>query len=486
MISIHYKTRDVYTVYAIEHFIKKYEIPAEINSSELGEAYTQIEIKSSDNNKFILKIRENDIQDEIQGWVKTKDEKIPIFEKPLELDPTGCILAMFYSSTNEKYPCITLDENCINFSFDVFKEVGYILSGHLEEIWSSNKNEKTMIAKIPVVDCYEKILFDCIMLASDKLNVPLEYKPFWPDGKKFAVCLTHDVDRVNKTFQYVTHTIRNLQRGKISLELAQLSFLMRRENPYWNFDKIMEIENKLGVKSTFFFLNEQKKACLFSPKEWKLYWGRYDIKDPKIVEMIKRLDTEGWEIGLHGSYNSYNNLNRLEEEKKNLEELSDIKIHGVSQHYLNLDTFETWSYHEKLGLAYDTSVGFVDEIGFRRGTCYPYHPFDPAETRTLSLWELPIIIMDSVFLSDKSDFWKESISILDKIEKYNGILLLRWHQRFFNENEFPGMSSIYEKIIKMSKEKNAWITNAYNIVEWLTMRENAMGDVNEKQKNRDL
>ena len=471
MISIRYNTKDVYTVYAIEHFIKKYKISAEINNSELDDAYIKMEIRGSGNKKFNLKIQENEIQDEIQGWVKTKEEKIPIFENPSELDSTGCVLAMFYSNTNKKYPCITLNGNFINFSFDIFKEVGYILSGHLEKMWGSNKNEKNIIAKIPVVDCYEKILFDCLMLASDKLNIPLEYKPFWPDGKKFAVCLTHDVDRVKKTFQYVTHTIRNLKRGKIGLELAQLSFLMRRENPYWNFDRIMEIERKLGVKSTFFFLNEQRKTCLFSPSEWKLYWGRYDIKDPKIVETIKRLDAEGWEIGVHGSYNSYNNLKRLEEEKKILEELSGKKIHGVSQHYLNLDTSETWVYHEKLGLVYDTSVGFVDEIGFRRGTCYPYHPFDPTENRTLLLWELPITIMDGVYFSDKRDFWGESIKILEKVEKYNGVLLLRWHQRFFNEKEFPEMSSIYEKIIKISKEKNAWVTNAYNIVEWLTMRE---------------
>ena len=471
MISIRYNTKDVYTVYAIEHFIKKYKISAEINNSELDDAYIKMEIRGSGNKKFNLKIQENEIHDEIQGWVKTKEEKIPIFEKPSELDSTECVLAMFYSNIGEKYPCVTLNGNFINFSFDIFKEVGYILSGHLERIWGSNKNEKSTIAKIPVVDCYEKILFDCLILASDKLNIPLEYKPFWPDGKKFAVCLTHDVDRVKKTFQYVTHTIRNLKRGKIGLELAQLSFLLRRENPYWNFDRIMEIERKLGVKSTFFFLNEQRKTCLFSPSEWKLYWGRYDIKNPKIVETIKRLDMGGWEIGVHGSYNSYNNLKRLEEEKKILEELSGKKIHGVSQHYLNLDASETWVYHEKLGLVYDTSVGFVDEIGFRRGTCYPYHPFDPTESRTLLLWELPITIMDGVFFSDKRDFWEESIKILEKVEKYNGVLLLRWHQRFFNEKEFPEMSSIYEKIIKISKEKNAWVTNAYNIVEWLTMRE---------------
>ncbi|GAH60430.1 unnamed protein product, partial [marine sediment metagenome] len=34
----------------------------------------------------------------------------------------------------------------------------------------------------------------------------MQYKTMWPDNKRFAVCLTHDVDRVKKTYQYITHS----------------------------------------------------------------------------------------------------------------------------------------------------------------------------------------------------------------------------------------------------------------------------------------
>ena len=171
-----------------------------------------------------------------------------------------------------------------------------------------NKHEK--LAKIPVVDYYEKILFDCLLFASRRLNLSLKYKAFWPDGKKFAVCLTHDVDRVHKSYQYITHFVRNIGRGDFRSAMNQITSVARKlhgEEPYWNFDRIMEFERNLGVKSTFFFLNEQKKVCVL-PNEWKLYWGRYDIKDKRIVEVIKKLNAEGWEIGVHGSYNSYRNL----------------------------------------------------------------------------------------------------------------------------------------------------------------------------------
>lgn len=469
MISLHYDAKDPYRIYGIEHFIQKYGIPVSFNTeSDVNIIYSK---SFKGINKINIRIIENEMQNDVSGYLRIGSEKIPLLEKPIGLKNGEPLVTFANQEDENEYPCVIADGNIITIGFDIFNEVGHILSGYLEPFWKANNLKSKRLMSIPVVDCYEKILFDCLMHASKRLNTQLNYKPFWPNGKKFAVCLTHDVDRVKKTFQYATHTIRHLKKGEIGMALVQWSSLLRSENPYWNFDEIMEIERNLGVKSTFFFLNEQRKTCLFSPGVWKLYWGRYDIKDAKIVEMIKKLDAEGWEIGIHGSYNSYRDLKRLEEEKNVLEGLLGKKVHGISQHYCNLNIPETWEYHEKLGLAYDSTIGFVTDIGFRRGTCHSFHPFNPAECRTLSLWELPVIIMDNACSCGKREVWREIIDILNNVEKYNGVLLLRWHQEVFNELACPERLKIYKKIIGICKEKDAWITNADNIVKWLTTRE---------------
>lgn len=472
MISVYFNTEDPYSMYGFHHFIQKYSFPFKIIRKEKSRVDLTYD-NQEQNIDLNIQIKENEIKDDIMGWLKTKKESVPIFETPSDLILEGDLLVL-YSNGKEEYPCIVRRDSNLIIGFGIFKEIGHILHGHLESLWASPIREKAKISMIPIVDIYEKIMFDCLYLYFQKQNIYL-YKPFWPNGKQFAVCLTHDVDRVKKTFQYVTHTIRNLKKGKIGVAFTQVLPLLKREKPYWNFDKIMEIEQRLGVKSTFFFLNEQRKASLFSPREWKLYLGRYDIKDPEIVKTMKKLDAGGWEIGLHGSYNSYKDIKMLEEEKNVLEELIGKKVHGISQHYCNLDIPETWEYHEKLGLAYDSTIGFVGEIGFRSGTCFPFHPFNPTEGGTLSLWELPLTIMDIACFSEKRGVWEECINILNSVEKYNGVLLLRWHQRFFNEKEFPRMINIYEKIIEICKEKDAWITNASSIAEWLTKREKQIG-----------
>lgn len=465
MISLHYDTMDPYRIYGIEHFIQKYGFPVCFNKeSDVNLIYGN---SCRDIKKINIRMAENEMQSNVSGYLKIDNEKIPLFEKPIS-SKNGKPLVTFVDEKGE-YPCVVSEGNSITIGFDIFNEVGHILSGCLERFWKSSENKQ--FAKFPLVEYYEKILFNCLTLACGRSNTQVNFKPFWPDGMKFALCLTHDVDRVKKTFQYITHTVINFKKGKIGLVFLQLSSLLRRGNPYWNFERIMELERKLGVKSTFFFLNEPGKARLFSFNDWKLYWGRYDITDDKIIDVIKKLDREGWEIGVHGSYNSYNDLKRLKEEKNVLEEILGKKVHGISQHYCNFEGSKTWEYQEKVGLTYDSTMGFVGEIGFRWGTCHPFHPSNHTEDRAFSLWELPITIMDNACSYGKRENWREISDILNRVEKCNGVLLLRWHQRVFNEHEFPGGSSLYEKIIETCKEKNVWITNANDIVEWLTTRD---------------
>jgi peptidoglycan/xylan/chitin deacetylase (PgdA/CDA1 family) len=295
-------------------------------------------------------------------------------------------------------------------------------------------------------------------------------KPKWPDGKQFALCLTHDVDRVKKTYQYFTRFMRfskNLQIKNAGNEIFNfLNFYFSKgskKDPYWNFEIIMEIEKKFGVKSTFFFLNESGKVSIFKPETWKLYLGRYNIKNPEIAKIVKKLDSEGWEIGLHGSYKSYKDKNLLKKEKEELENILGKSVHCVRQHYGNLKIPETWKLQEELGFEYDSTLGIADYDGFKDNKYLPFYPLD-----SLFL-EIPLTIMDtSLFSNDKSieEMWEDCKELIEDVEENSGVLTILWHNRVFKENEFPGRREIYERLIELCKEKNAWITNAYEIAKW--------------------
>lgn len=283
----------------------------------------------------------------------------------------------------------------------------------------------------------------------------------WPDGKKFGVFLSHDVDRVRKTYQFFTHFI-------IERRPYHLISLFQKPNPYWCFEKIIDIEKKYDVRSTFFFLQERKKMNVFKPSTYFLSVGHYDFSNPEVKQIIKRLDAGGWEIGLHGSYDSYNNELLLLREKQDLERVLGKSIRGVRQHYLNLNLPQTWDIQRKIGFHYDASYGFTDKIGFRDDKLLPFAPFT-----NNSFLVFPLTVMDGILFTayrDKKSRWEKIRELLDLVEKRNGVISFLWHQRVFNEQDFPGWAEMYEKIIKECKDRNAWVTSGENLYSHLSSR----------------
>jgi len=279
----------------------------------------------------------------------------------------------------------------------------------------------------------------------------------WPEGKNFAVCLSHDVDRVQKSFQAITNFF-------IEKRPYHLVSLFNKKNPYWSFDKIIELEKKYNIRSTFFFLKETKKLEMLNPSSYGLSCGYYDWNNPKITEIIKKLDDGGWEIGLHGSYRSYQDEKLLLEEKKGLERVLGMSIIGIRQHFLNLDIPRTWEMQKKIGFKYDTSFGYQDKIGFREDKIIPFKPFNG------DFLVFPLTAMDSTIFSnynkDKTR-WKKISEVINIAEKKGGVISFLWHQRVFNEKEFPGWSKMYEKIIRECKEKDAWIVPCREVYKYI-------------------
>ena len=93
------------------------------------------------------------------------------------------------------------------------------------------------------------------------------------------VALSHDVDRVRKTYQYITRSIRHLRRGKINSLIKEIASIQELDKLYWNFDDIMETEDKMEVKSTFFFLQESIPFEFYNPSNWKLALGSIRYRD---------------------------------------------------------------------------------------------------------------------------------------------------------------------------------------------------------------
>lgn len=266
----------------------------------------------------------------------------------------------------------------------------------------------------------------------------------------FAVCLSHDVDRVYKSYQYAYESLVNQD--------FSITGVLSSNNPWWQFPRILEIEERLGVRSSFHFLVEQSiwdrpLRELFSINSWNLFGGRYRVDDLKIASTIRLLDRLGWEIGLHGSYESATDRPRLEAEKSTIESVVNGRVDGNRQHYLNLERPRTWEHLREIGIKYDLSLASRDTIRNQEG----YELIRPFDDEFVVF---PWSVMDMTAMSTGDtidEVWERCLSLLAEAKRQRTVLVLDWHQRVFHRDDFPGWADIYGRLIEQALAMGAWV-----------------------------
>ena len=293
-----------------------------------------------------------------------------------------------------------------------------------------------------------------------KFLVEKGMKPHYPDGKNFAVCLTHDIDGVYPEKLYpVVGCVKALTRGKLTEALkAPFSKINKKWNPCWNFREIIKLEEKYDAKSSFYFL-------ALNPGEMDF---NYQIKD--LESELGFISDSGWEVGLHGGHQSYNSLEDIKEKKGRIEEALGKKIIGYRNHYLRFSVPDTWELLSKAGFKYDTTLGYADCAGFRNGMCHPFRPFNLREGRQEEIMEIPLTIMDRSLLRDYMRLdvkkaWECTKRLINTVEKYKGVVTILWHNNTCIEGE---NLKYYEKVLEYCSSKNAWITSGEEIYNWWT------------------
>jgi hypothetical protein len=308
-------------------------------------------------------------------------------------------------------------------------------------------------------------------------------RPVWPDGKPFAVCLTHDVDAVSLYSSNECYRIRWSQiKGDHSVlkkikNLLGLGYDWLRykgqEDPLHCYEFWLKIESEVNARSTFFFW-----PGIQSIRQIHNTDCRYDLGDTvtfkgqkcTVAEMIKEMDQGMWEIGLHPSWYSFDNIDEMKRQKETLEKVTGHDLFSVRQHYLHYDIRVTPRVHREAGFQYDSTLGFNDNVGFRFGTCYPWFLYDLKNRKEIPVLEIPLIIQDTAMLSpikglrlDGYTAFKYITQIANAVEQVGGVLTLLWHADRILE---PGWLNLYVQTLQYLKEKNVWFSSIKELGKW--------------------
>jgi len=160
----------------------------------------------------------------------------------------------------------------------------------------------------------------------------------------------------------------------------------------------------------------------------------YDVASTLPRRVIEALAASGAEVGLHASYHTLGDPDRLMTEKARLDTVLGVGTsarYGGRQHFLRFRVPETWRHWEAAGLAYDSTLGYADQPGFRCGTCHPFRPFDLEQDREMALWEVPLVAMDTTLRHYRTLAPDEGVAVVlalaRRCREVGGTFTLLWH-----------------------------------------------------------
>ncbi len=365
-------------------------------------------------------------------------------------------------------PLLKEDDTTYIYENDIVSSTFFMLSGYEEYLnpqrdrfnrflYQYSYYKEDAIYTKPIVEQYRDILIEQL----NSIGIECKRKNIWKD-KEFGLFLTHDVDGVYKYRSTLKSIIKIfLKPSKFTFKELFESKKNIKKDPYFKgFEYLINQSNKYNFKSTFFFISKvREKLDSF-----------YNINDNAIKKVIQEIKDNDFEIGLHGSLKSSINKKYIIDEKNNLK--SDAM--GIRQHYLMYDITQT-SDKQKDNFIYDSSLGFADMIGFRRGSCLPFKLYNIEKDCKLELFEIPLNVMEMT-LKEYMKLPMDKLyiilsSMIDEIKKYNGVFTLLWHPGNCSDEWNIWLENIYEPILKELNEKSILSLTGNDIIRLVNKNE---------------
>jgi hypothetical protein len=263
--------------------------------------------------------------------------------------------------------------------------------------------------------------------------------------REYELVLTHDIDNIFKwkNFGLFARNIAGdiIKRKNVSLALENVRQYFGK-NPYDTFDFLMDLSEKRGIKSHFFFMSGGTSK----------FDNNYSINQPFVKKIREKIKSRGHLIGFHPSYNAYNDQKQWEEEYSNLSIEVSQKVKTGRQHFLRFEVPITWQIWEDNNMNWDSTLSYADKEGFRCGACYEYSVFNILTRKKLKLKEMPLEVMEVTMVGYQNlvpgIMEKRIIKLINNVKKYNGKFVLLWHNSNFNNELWEKYKIVYEEILR--------------------------------------
>ena len=317
-----------------------------------------------------------------------------------------------------------------------------------------------------VVDIYLDVLRRALNACCERANVSGWRGPEWPEGREYAVVLSHDVDfipggKLDIVKQGVKTLARHLIRERSPMEAIRAGVglskaMLLGRDPYGCLPEMIAREKALDVQASY-----QVAVGHRHPVD-----VNYRIENDRIRDYLRVITDKQFELCLHGSYRSTENTDWYAEEVELLSERLERPV-GSRQHFLSFDYDALFGIQEKSGIQFDMSMGFPDRIGPRAGFSFPYFPWNIEQNRPYNVLEISLFLMDVTLRSymhlRSDDAWAAITETLDGLRDKRGGVSVVWHPIVFGNARDPGYGDLFWQLVEHVKSTDGLATDGRTI-----------------------
>jgi hypothetical protein len=188
-------------------------------------------------------------------------------------------------------------------------------------------------------------------------------------------------------------------------------------------------------------INKQKQAnhpffVFFLIGDYSTYDKNVNVNRRAFVSLIKSV-ADYCKVGLKVSYLALDNFETLKNEKSKMENVINTHLEVSRNSFSKINLPTTYRNLLELEIQEDFSMGYVNEIGFRAGTCTPFLFYDLDYEVQTPLLVNTFHIMDFSLLKIKSFLDKKEtlLRLIASVKQVNGTFVPVFHNYSFSDEE---------------------------------------------------
>jgi peptidoglycan/xylan/chitin deacetylase (PgdA/CDA1 family) len=303
---------------------------------------------------------------------------------------------------------------------------------------------------------------------------PVRFLAPWPDGRRWAVAMTHDVDVVAGWPIFTVARLAELARKGRIQEMAAVAAaavkVVAGSPVALALQEVLDIEQRHAVPSTWFVLVGDPTLS-----RWRRGDVTYRIESPAARALLERIIAAGHEIGLHGSMETGSDQGRFAEERGRLARVIGSDARGVRQHFLKMRPGATQRAMLAAGFGYDATYGFSDRNGFRLGVTDVVTGWDQERNASTALEEVPLHWMDRALskyqgVEDPHALVADGLALAEAAQAEQGLWVGLWHPNLAPALGYPGAPEAFARMLSALADRGPWMARLTDVVEWRRLR----------------